>query len=93
MRFRRDHLLQWTLLADNGAATPICVLDLRGEGFGFAVNWDDDNWGTAATLAEAQSMATALVTGWQAPAPPAPRRRPPRGRRPHRRSSATAPCR
>lgn len=93
MDFRRDHLLQWTLLADNGAATPICVLDLRSEGYGFVVNWDNDNWGSAATLAEAQRMAMALVTGRQAPAPPVARRRPPRDRRPRRRSSAAVPCR
>jgi hypothetical protein len=90
MRFRRDHMLQWTLLADNGQATPIYVLDLRGEGYGFVVNWDDENWGSAATLAEAQRMAMEVVTGPAAQTATLP---PPRRRRQRRRGSAAVPCR
>jgi hypothetical protein len=66
MQFRRrdadDHgTNEWVLLADNGNETAISILDLCSEGFGYVVNWDDDNWGEADTLAEAKQIALGLI--------------------------------
>jgi hypothetical protein len=40
---------EWVLVADDGHETPISILDLRSEGFGFVINRDNDEWGTADT--------------------------------------------
>jgi hypothetical protein len=54
MKFRRQDAddfgtSEWVLVADNGHETPISIVDLRSEGFGFVVYWNDDTHGTADT--------------------------------------------
>jgi hypothetical protein len=55
------------MFADNGRDTGIWIADLRADGFGFVVGWDNENWGEQiATLAQAKRIALAIVP------PPAP---------------------
>jgi hypothetical protein len=49
------------LFADNGRDTGISVADLRAEGFGFVVHWNNDTWGEAKTLAEAKRIARSII--------------------------------